>query len=114
MRAEEEMFETVFGQSAEETLRETGEGGVVARARTVEAVPSRKEVEEHNLDHAVFKSWCSHCAKGRAEACGNKKRRGEGGEAPTVSLEYMYMHNEQEREEETGMPIIVVVKDDKT
>ncbi len=78
MRAEEEMFERVFGQSVEETLMETGKEGVTARARTVEAVPSRKEVEEHNLNHVVLRSWCPHCVKGRAEAYGRKKRRGGG------------------------------------
>ncbi len=66
MRVEDEMFEKVLGLSVEETLRETGEEGVAGRARKVEAVPSRKEVEERSLDHAVFRSWCPHCAKGRA------------------------------------------------
>ena len=45
MRVEEEWFEKVFGQSVEETLKETSEEGVAARARKVEAAPSRKEVE---------------------------------------------------------------------
>ncbi len=44
MRVEEEMFEKAFGQSMEETLRETSETGIAARARKVEVVPSRKEV----------------------------------------------------------------------
>ena len=50
------MFKKVFGESVEETLRETSEEGAGARARNVEAVPSKKEVKEHNLDHAVFRS----------------------------------------------------------
>ncbi len=89
MRAEEEMFEKAFGQSVEETLKETGEEeGVAARAGKVEAVPCREEVEERNLHNAVFRSWRPHYVKGRAEVYGHKKRRGEGGEAPTVSLDY--------------------------
>ena len=47
MKDEEEMFKKVFGESVEETLREMSEGGVGAKARVVEAVPSKKEVEEH-------------------------------------------------------------------
>ncbi len=74
MTIEEEMFGKVFGQSAKETLRETSGEGVAARARKVESVPSRREVEEHNLDHAVFRSWCLHCVKGRTEAYGHQKR----------------------------------------
>ncbi len=107
------MFEKVFGQSVEETLRETREEGVAARARKAEAVPSRKEVEERNLDRALLRSWCLRYMKGRAEAYGHKKIRGNVGDAPTVSLDYTHMPSEQEKEEEKGMPIIVV-KNDKT
>ncbi len=97
MRVEEEMFKKVFGESAEETLREASEEGVVARARKVEAVPSKKEVEGRDLDHAVFRSWRPHCVKGLAEACGHRKKGGETGDAPTVSLDYMHTCSEQER-----------------
>ncbi len=38
MRVEEGMFEKVFGQRMEETLRETGGEGVAARPKKVEAV----------------------------------------------------------------------------
>ena len=112
MRVEEETFEKAFGQSVEKTLRKTIEEGVAARARKVEAVPSRKEVEDRNLDHAVFRSWRPHCVRGRAEAYGHRKRGGETGDVPTVSLDYTQVHSEQ-KEEEKGMPI-VVVKDNKT
>ncbi len=37
------MFKKVFGESVEETLREASEEGVVARAREVEAAPTRKK-----------------------------------------------------------------------
>jgi hypothetical protein len=113
MKEEEEMFKKVFGESVEETLREMSEEGFGARARKVEVVPRKKEVEEHNLDHAVFRSWCPHCVKGRAEAYGHKKRGGDRGDAPTVSLDNTHTHSEQEKEEEKGMPIIVG-KDNKT
>ncbi len=85
MKDNKEMFKKVFGESVEEALREMGEEGVGARARKVEAVPNKKEVEEQNLDHAVLRSWRPRCVKGRAEACGHKKR-GDGGDAPSVSL----------------------------
>ena len=74
----------VFGESAEEVVeRERRDGGgkesVGARARRVEAVPSSKEVEERNLDHAVFRSWCPHCVKGRAESYGRTSATKEQG-----------------------------------
>ncbi len=98
MKDEEEMFKKVFGENVEEALREMGQEGVGARARKVEAVPSKKEVEEHNLDHVVFRSWCPHCAKGRPVANGHKKRCGDGGDAPMVNLDYMHTHSKQEKE----------------
>ena len=51
---------------------EVGEEATRTKARRTEIVPSMREVEEHNLDHAVFRSWCPHCVKGRAEACGHR------------------------------------------
>ena len=57
----EEEFRRVFGESAEEVVEremrgDVGEEAVRARARKTGAVPSEKEVEEHNLDHAVLRS----------------------------------------------------------
>ncbi len=74
MRGEQDMFKRVLGESVEETLGEASDEGVVARARKVEAAPNKKEVEDRSLDHAVFRSWCPHCMKGRVEAYGHRKR----------------------------------------
>ncbi len=41
-----------------------------------------------------------------------KKVQNEG-DVPTIGIDYTYMHSEQEKEEEKGMPI-VVAKDNKT
>ncbi len=99
MKDEEEMFKHVFGESVEEAFREMSEEGVGAKARKVEAAPSQDEMEEHNLDHAVFGSWRPRCVKGRAEAFGHKKRGGDGGDVPTVNLDYTCMRSKQEKEE---------------
>ncbi len=89
-------------------MRETG-----VRERKVETAPIQNDLEDRNLDHAVFRTWCSRCVKGRTETCGRRKKGGETGDVPTVSLDDMYTRSEQEKEEETGMPA-VVVKDNKT
>ena len=114
----EEEFRRVFGESAEEVVEremrgDVGEEAVRARARKTGAVPSEKEVEEHNLDHAAFRSWCPRCVKGRAESCGHVKKVQNEGEVPTIGVDYTHMRSEQEKEEEKGMPIIVA-KDNKT
>ena len=112
----EDSFEKVFGQSVEEAIREergVGEEGPRPKVRTTEAVPSEREAEEHNVDHGVFRSWCPHCVKGRAESYGHKNKKSTEKEWPTIGIDYMYMHSEQEKEEEVGRPI-VVMKDSKT
>ncbi len=68
------MFKKVFRESMEEALRDVSEEGVGAKARKVEAVPSKKELEERKSDHAVLRSWRPHCVAGRAEAYGREKR----------------------------------------
>ena len=40
-----------YERGGREREREIGEEAVRARARKTEAVPSQREVEEHNLDH---------------------------------------------------------------
>ncbi len=51
-----ERFTRVFGESVEDTLdsvKDAGEEANTAGARRTEAVPSTREVEEHNLEHSV-------------------------------------------------------------
>ncbi len=69
----------MFGESAEEVVereRQGDVGGEAVRARAwkMEIAPSAKEMEEHNLDHAVFRSWRPRCVKGGAESRGHAKR----------------------------------------
>ena len=93
----EEEFRRVFGEGTKEVVeREVGEEAVRAKARKTEPVPSQREVEEHNLDHGVFRSWCPHCVKGRAESYGHVKKVQNEGDVPTIGIDYMYMHSEQE------------------
>ena len=57
-----------------------------SRVRETESVPSAKEVEEHNVDHAVFRRWCPHCVKGRAETHGHRTVKKSEVEVPKVSV----------------------------
>ena len=101
----------------EETEREREEQSEEhrVRMRSTEAVPSEREVDEHNVDHATFRAWCPHCVKGRGEAYGHPRGRHQEKEIPTISIDYMYVHPEQEgdEEKEKGMPILVA-RDSRT
>ena len=51
-----------------------GEEAVPVKHRRTDEEPTAREVEEHNMDHATFRSWCPHCVKGKSAAYGHKLR----------------------------------------
>ncbi len=84
-----EEFRRVFGESAEEVVERERRGDVEeeavrTRAKEADIGPSDKEAEERNLDHAVFRSWCLHRLKGRAEPFGKVSKAQDEGTPPTV------------------------------
>ena len=49
---------------------ECGEEKESEEAKTPEVLrdpgaPTQKEIEEHNVTHLPFRSWCQHCVRGR-------------------------------------------------
>ena len=85
--------------------------------------PSQAEIDAHNVSHCPFRSWCKWCVAGQPVAKGHYQSHSdeEEGRVPTVSLDYMFMKdNEHEQEEQddgheeenesrSGMPILVMV-----
>jgi len=91
-----------------------GEDGHAARYRKLGPEPTQEEIDEHNMDHGTFRSWCPHCVKGAAMAYPHRKSQDKSREeVPVVSIDYMFMNEKQNAEEEKGMPILVM-KDRKT
>ena len=74
--------------------------GVVAqgeRARPLPQprLPSRQEVQEHELTHIPFRSWCAHCVRGagRSDAHRRRARQSEeerGQHMTTWSIDYSF------------------------
>ncbi len=100
MEEEGDEFMRAFGKSAEvvaerERQGDVGEEAACSRARKAEIAPSDGEVEEHNLDHTVFRSWCPRCAKGRAESSGHARKLKDEGAAQTIGVDYVYRRCEQ-------------------
>jgi hypothetical protein len=82
-----------------------GEEGIVARVRGKEWQPTAREIEEHNVSHIPFRSWCVNCVKGKAVSAGHYKVREEG-QVPKVHMDWCWMCPREEGER--GMPILVV------
>ena len=66
--------------------------------------PSDKEVEEHMMTHLPYREWCNHCVKGKGVRGQHRWREQDEGEAPVISVDYMWMTQEEEK----GMPIMVI------
>ena len=69
-------------------------------------LPSRREVEEHNLSHIPFRSWCNPCLRGRGRSAHWRRRCvGEGVDGRAVTtfcMDYMYLIEEDNAEERDG------------
>ena len=48
--------------------------------------PSQKEIDEHNLTHANYRSWCPHCVAGRRNNSPHKSM-----ESPNLAIYPVYM-----------------------
>ena len=85
--------------------------------------PSQEEIDRHNVAHCPFRSWCKLCVMGQSVTTGHFRARQEDArQVPTVSMDYMFMKDEDSEEEEvledgnqveSGMPIVAMVDDDQ-
>ena len=47
--------------------------------------PTPREVEEHNVTHLPFRSWCPHCVSGKAQYRHHKQREGQDKKRSQIS-----------------------------
>ena len=69
----------------------------IARAIAGPDLPSRREVEDHNLTHTPCRSWCNHCMRGGRRSA--HKRRCDEGEGDLAEE-----GKEDDRDAEEGTP----------
>jgi len=101
-QTEEEVDRTISEEEDEEGIKVT-----IGKA---EKAPSKEEVAMHMVNHIPFRSWCSHCIKGKSHGNQHRRRkepREEAGE-PIALVDYTFMHDNQAESEEKGMPIMVI------
>ena len=54
------------------------EAGVRRLARILSPqLPSKEEVDEHNLTHLPFRNWCHHCIKGTGRSADHRTHQRE-------------------------------------
>ena len=84
---------------------------VVATTRKDPGQPSKEEIAKHNITHLPYRSWCSHCVRGRGTAHPHISKHDKGEhDIPIIGADYHYMG----MEEEEGTIPMLVIKDGKT
>ena len=102
-------------EGGDEAISLEEEEGIAVQVGKAEKAPSKEEVARHMVNQSPFRSWCVHCIKGKALGSPLRRRKAieSGNREPIVSVDYMFMHDNQGESEEKGMPIMVI-KDRKT
>ena len=75
-----------------EPLGEEEAGEVIGR--NIVKKPSRKEVDDHNVTHLPFRSWCSTCVAARAKNFSHPDRVQEEG-SKEVHFDYCFLRNKK-------------------
>ena len=78
-------------EEGDEGSENEAEAGAVRGPRYVRDVnlPSKAEVERHNLIHLPFRNWCPFCMKGRGKEAPHLRSKEGPGELPEISLDLL-------------------------
>ena len=52
--------------------------------------PSEKEVDEHDLTHLPYRSWCRHCIRGRGKETSHEKQDAEERSVPEFHMDFCF------------------------
>ena len=80
--------------SSSNAAEEEDQEAVKAKGALNPEQPSKREVEEHELTHVLFRNWCVHCQRGKAANTGHRRSKEEDEDRhghPIISIDYMYM-----------------------
>ena len=69
---------------------------------------TQREIDDHNLTHLPYKSWCAHCIAGKGKVAHHTKQDWKDG-LPELHLDYCFLSTE-------GSPLatILVAKEKQT
>ena len=66
--------------------------------------PSEPEIAEHELTHLPFRSWCTHCIRGRGEATPHARADRDDSGVPEVHMDYCFLGGQSEE----AQPVLVI------
>ena len=58
-------------------------------------LPSPAEIDNHNLTHFPYRSWCRHCVRGRGKEASHVKSQNEPGDVPEFHFDWCFPGEEE-------------------
>ena len=113
---QDEVAEGQRGASREGDLEEDHEDDEYAPKTTAKdpGAPTQAEIDEHEVDHLPYRSWCECCVMGRGT--GEQHRTGPSSRVPVISFDYLFIsqskiftEDELGEEEATAAAVKVLV-----
>ena len=81
--------------------------GIPIQPMRFEPRPTPEMVEQHNISHISFRSWCPFCVRGRGTTFRHQHATGKDEEQlPAISVDYGFMGNPETRADQ--LPIMVI------
>ena len=88
-------------EDVQEAVEEEGEQAHRERPLRDPGQPTQEMIDEHEVTHMDFRSWCAACVRGRAQANPSRKVKGLFAEhvLPRVRMDYAHLTEEVEEKE---------------
>ena len=90
---------------AEESISEQ----TSSRSLSSPVKPTERMVEDHNVSHIPFRSWCAHCVRGQAKSIGHVRHNKQEEQIPTVCMDYGFLGSEGDGGSDHEHPVLVMV-----
>ena len=88
----------------EEIVPETRGNVVIPKGLPSPSLPSKAEVEHHNLTHLPYRSWCPFCVAARRKNNAHFANREEGRAKPLFCADYCFVG---ETEDDENLSVLV-------
>ena len=111
-------WDALAGDQGEDVvLEEPGEEYRVVRPLRDPGEPTRDELDQHNLTHAAYRSWCPHCVRGRGRNAAHSSVQRDADAVPVVTFDYCFLGSGRGASSEasaqaSGLTPVLVMHDD--
>ena len=88
---DDDAYEQTAHDHTEDKIEVEVEEAADLKVATSPVRPSAAEVEEHDITHIPYRSWCDACARGRGLGEQRGRHAGRVHEVPRVGIDYWYI-----------------------